>query len=158
MDFEMEAVGPTAVVDECLIDVQPLAEKRNVRILGVHQWDGSIAVDRDRFKQVLLNLITNGIKYNREGGQLTIATSREDPRRYRLSVTDEGAGIPDSYHDDLFQPFSPLRNPVQNEGSGLGLAISKYLVEHMHGSIGMSRDTNSGSTFWIEFPAEVKIN
>nr|MBC8445093.1 PAS domain S-box protein [Rhodospirillaceae bacterium] len=76
MEFTMEPVAPTAIVDECLHDVEPLAQERNVRILGVHQWDGSIAVDRHRFKQVLLNLITNGIKYNRVGGQLTIATLR----------------------------------------------------------------------------------
>jgi len=157
MDFNTETICPTTVVDECLEELQSLADTRQVRILGVHHWDGSIAVDRRRFKQVLLHLITNGIKFNRLGGQLTIAASRDDPRHYRLSLSDEGLGIPEESYDDLFEPFSPLRNPGRDEGNGLGLAISKQLVEHMHGSIGVYKNTPEGSVFWIEFPAENKI-
>lgn len=158
MDFSLETLGPTSVVDECLEDVKSLADKHKVRILGVHQWEGSIAVDRQRFKQVLLNLITNGIKYNRVGGQLTVSTSKADSRRYRLSVSDEGAAFPEGSQEELFEPFSPLRKPEQHDGTGLGLAISKQLVEKMHGNIGVCGDAANGSTFWIEFPAETKID
>ncbi len=153
MDFSLEPVLPGSVVDECLEDLAPLARERKVRILGVHQWDGRIAVDRQHFKQVLTNLISNGIRFNRTGGQLTVASSREDTRHFRLCITDEGEKIPDQALSELFMPFSQLRQSGEEDRPDLSMAITKQLVENMKGSIGCKSGSSEGLTLWVEFPA-----
>jgi nitrogen-specific signal transduction histidine kinase/CheY-like chemotaxis protein len=134
---------------------RPLAAERGVTF---HTEDAAcdgryVLADSQRLQQVLLNLVSNGIKYNRDGGGVTIACGAAAAGRLRISVTDTGSGIPAELQSRLFRPFERLGVETPGvEGTGLGLALTKGLVEAMAGTIGLESTPGQGSTFWIELP------
>jgi CheY-like chemotaxis protein len=94
------------------------------------------------------------VKYNRTGGEVTIDGERLTPDRYRITVTDTGAGIPASKIALLFHPFERLgAEQTAVEGTGLGLALSRALAEAMGGTLGVNSVIDRGSTFWVDLPA-----
>ena len=112
-----------------------------------------VLADSQRLQQVLLNLVSNGIKYNREGGRLTVGGVRVANGRLRLTVADTGMGIPAALQARLFVPFERLGAPEGGvEGTGLGLTLSKRLVEIMGGEIGVESSEGVGSVFWVRLP------
>jgi signal transduction histidine kinase len=112
-----------------------------------------VLADYQRLKQVLINLGSNAVKFNREGGDVTVTCGPIDPDRVRLAVTDSGAGIPADMLDRVFVPFDRLDAEKQGvEGTGIGLALSKTFVEAMGGAIGVESTVDKGSTFWVELP------
>jgi PAS domain S-box-containing protein len=114
-----------------------------------------IAVDPDRIRQILLNLVSNAVKFTASGG-VTLKT-RYDADREMLSidVIDTGAGIPQDKLDRLFKRFSQIDGSLTRVqgGTGLGLAICKGLVEAMGGEIGVESTLGVGSRFWFRTPA-----
>ena len=115
----------------------------------------AVLADEQRLRQVLINLVSNGIKYNRPGGRVTIAVAA-DAERVRIRVVDTGPGIPASRLSRLFTPFDRLDlEGTATEGSGLGLALSRRLVELMAGAIGVESREGVGSSFWVELPRAV---
>ena len=148
LNIEMEALALSPVIKECLALVSPQSLDRQVAISSDLAGECYALADRKRLKQVLLNLLSNGIKYNRAGGQLTLAVAVSE-NIIRLSVSDTGQGIPPDLVCRVFQPFDRLgaRNV---EGTGIGLSITKRLVELMDGHIGFESVVDVGTTFWIE--------
>ena len=97
-------------------------------------------------------LLSNAIKFNHQGGVVTIATERKEGR-IRLTISDTGVGIPAEKLMDVFEPFNRLGfEASQIQGTGIGLSIAKRLIDVMGGSIGASSEHRVGSTFWIELP------
>ncbi|MBV1889226.1 MAG: PAS domain S-box protein, partial [Proteobacteria bacterium] len=97
-----------------------------------------VRADRKKLKQCLLNLISNAIKYNREGGQIDIHINRCDDGQVYIGITDTGIGLSEQQQSNLFQPFSRLaKNLDKIEGTGIGLVITKQLIQQMHGSLGV---------------------
>ncbi|KQT57031.1 hypothetical protein ASG52_02845 [Methylobacterium sp. Leaf456] len=113
----------------------------------------SVVGDRDRLRQVLLNLLNNAVKFTRRGG-VTLALEASDGERIGFSVRDTGIGIPAAKQHLLFERFSQIDGTIRREfgGTGLGLAISKRLVELMGGTIGLTSEPEVGSTFRVEVP------
>ncbi|OYW80753.1 MAG: hypothetical protein B7Z27_03245 [Sphingobacteriia bacterium 32-37-4] len=115
-----------------------------------------IRADRQRLKQVLINLTNNAIKYNNEGGEVTTSvdikqTSEDGYTPIRISVTDTGWGIDEKDLERIFIPFERIGAEKSNvEGTGLGLAVVKQLVDLMGGKVGVKSAPGKGSTFWIE--------
>jgi CheY-like chemotaxis protein len=114
-----------------------------------------IAVDPDRIRQILLNFVSNAVKFTATGG-VTLQTSYDEAAgKLAVSVIDTGAGIPSDKLDVLFKRFSQVDGTLtrSNGGTGLGLAICKGLVEAMGGEVGVESVVGQGSRFWFTLPA-----
>jgi CheY-like chemotaxis protein len=157
LPLSTESVDVADVIASTVSLLQPLAQRRGVTIethteLGVPEF---LLADRSRVGQVLLNFLSNAIKYNREEGTVTVTLTQGAAGHSRVSVTDQGHGIPASKLHLLFTPFERLgAEATAVEGTGLGLAVCKGLIEAMHGTIGAESVPGKGSTFWIELPAD----
>ncbi|WP_299374306.1 PAS domain-containing hybrid sensor histidine kinase/response regulator [uncultured Kiloniella sp.] len=151
----LEDIDVNEIVDECIDLTKFTATSNNIKVVFKPDNKGKtfIHADRGRVRQSLINLISNGIKYNREDGSVTISFETLDNGFVRIKVTDTGYGIPERQHEKLFIPFDRLG--LENsaiEGSGVGLAITQKIVRMMQGDIGFS-STPDGSQFWIDLPA-----
>lgn len=155
----MTQVSPTAVearplIDDCLRLCRAGAKGKSVQVVDrtADVQIPTLWTDRMRLKQILLNLLSNSMKYNRSNGTVTIDFSRVDGMA-RLSVIDTGMGIPAHRQNDVFTPFERLgRETGEIQGTGVGLAITKHLVSLLGGRIGFSSDEGTGSTFWVDVP------
>jgi PAS domain S-box-containing protein len=109
--------------------------------------------DEQRLRQILLNLVSNAIKYNREGGQVLVQCACLPGDRLRLSVRDTGRGLTPLEIKKLFVPFERLdQQNGKIKGIGLGLAVSRRMAEAMQGSLGVESELGRGSTFFVELP------
>ena len=113
----------------------------------IHVW-----ADRDKLGQILLNVLSNAVKFTPEGGRITVALGEDDgPAHVTLRVTDTGVGIPSDKLDAVFEPFVQVRSDYtrQVEGTGLGLAISRDLARGMGGDLRVTSELGVGSAFEI---------
>jgi signal transduction histidine kinase len=146
------AVGP--LVEEVLSLLSPLAADRHLTLTGCQDDAAVVLADYHRLKQILINLGSNAVKYNRDGGQVTVSCQPIDGQRIRIAVTDSGDGIPPDMLDRVFVPFDRLDADKRGvEGTGIGLILTKTFVEAMDGTIGFDSMVGQGSTFWVDLPA-----
>jgi PAS domain S-box-containing protein len=156
-DLSLEGLDLRLVVMECLALAAPMATKYGVGLPASDPDAPPIYVraDRTRLRQIVLNLISNAVKYNRKGGTVGIECSTTPDGQIRLSVRDTGRGIANERFAELFEPFNRLGAESSDvEGTGIGLTIVKRLVEMMSGSIGVESEPGQGSTFWIDLPPD----
>jgi CheY-like chemotaxis protein len=151
----LEPVEVAAVLAEVKSTLEPMASRAGVTLVVEPLPAGvpEVVADRTRFSQVLINFGSNALKYGRPGGRATLAVSVRDDAFVRVSVSDDGMGIPLDKQDKIFQPFHRAgqeTGPI--EGTGIGLAISKRLAALMNGSVGFESTPGAGSVFWIELP------
>ena len=150
-----ENVKIESVIDEVILLVKPMAAEHLIQI--VHKTSGhniQAFVDRQLLLQVLLNLASNGIKYNCHEGTLTFEVMISSSGRARIEVRDSGEGIAKNKLSRLFIPFDRLDVEIDSpdlEGSGLGLSITKKLVEFMGGEITVHSKMGKGSVFAVMF-------
>ncbi len=149
LHVDLADVPLAPLLRECLALVSPQAADREVTIAAGDPGSLSVYADRTRLKQVLLNLLSNGVKYNRPGGRLGIDFS-EHGDNVCLAIADTGRGIPDDLAERIFRPFDRL-GVNQVEGTGIGLAITRRLVELMGGRIDFTSQVGVGTTFRVEF-------
>lgn len=157
LSLSREAVSLIEVIQECQAMVEPQAQQRGI-ILSFLPFDNRwfANADRTRVKQVLINLLTNAIKYNREHGTVEVQCTESTPERLRISVKDSGAGLSPEKLAQLFQPFNRLGQETgAEEGTGIGLVVTKQLIELMGGAIGVESTVDVGSEFWIDLIKDV---
>ncbi len=151
VSLSLEPVGLDAILQECRDMIAPLASQRGIGMAFPDACPLNVLADRTRLKQILLNLLSNALKYNREQGQVAIECAPHAGGRVRISVRDTGVGLDAEQLALLFQPFNRLgQEGGTEEGSGIGLVVTKRLVELMDGNIGVSSAPGEGSIFWIE--------
>lgn len=138
-------------IDESVEVVQPQAQEKGVKI----KIDGSLLVisgDRGKLKQVMLNLLTNAIKYNRANGQIYVHWKIED-QSVQISVRDTGYGISRENQKQMFQKFFRVADTAGfTQGTGLGLVITKHIVEAHGGQIWLQSEEGEGTIFFFTIP------
>ncbi len=151
LDIQTCDIG--TVIDESLRIATPRAHEGRVEIVEDIQADLQADVDKRALKQVLINLLTNAIKFTREGGRVTIRATGS-VSSLRVTIDDTGIGIPTSDIDKLGTPFEQVENQMTKSrgGSGLGLAISKSLVEMHDGIFTIESEENVGTSVSLSIP------
>ena len=138
-----------ALVDEVLEDLEPLAEGKNIRLIGKCKDITMVGSDILIYRLVY-NLVENAIKYNHSGGQVTVTADRKEKQVY-LSVEDTGAGIPEELKERVFEPFFRVDKSRSRElgGVGLGLALVREIVRVHDGSITVKSNPSGGTIFEV---------
>jgi len=155
LPLNIEEIPARDVFDETLYLIRARANHDKIEIVDetVGQKLPLLLTDSTRLIQVLLNLMSNGVKYNRPGGRVTLSCAEVDGRMLRIKVTDNGLGIPADQQGKLFTPFERLGHELgQIDGTGIGLSISQQIVEKLDGHIGFESEYNVGSCFWVDIP------
>jgi len=150
LSIESVPVNPSfAEAFDCL---RPLADKKSQTLMVQSSLDLSVRADATRFRQVLLNLVGNAIKFTPEGGKIELAAEQLG-EVVRIEVRDSGPGIPSEEQQRIFEAFHRLRQSDKtSEGTGLGLAITRRLVELHGGRLGLESKPGSGSCFYFTLP------
>ena len=151
LSIAIEDISLQSIIDECQNLTVVLAENAGISIDFGRPDNITIQADRTRLMQVLLNYLSNAIKYNRPNGSIQLTYSLINNERLRIGVVDSGYGLDDEQISRLFTSFERLgAESTAIEGTGIGLALSKKLVEMMGGSVGVFSKKGDGSTFWLE--------
>lgn len=157
LDFEDEPVDVRAIVDRSveLIRTQARAKDLVVTVDVAQAVPETVLADPGRVQQVLVNLLTNAVKFTDEGTvQVRVDAEGSAPTVLGFEVEDTGPGIPEAEQVNLFEPFTRLEGSRGTEGTGLGLAIVRRLVEAMGGEVGVESTPGEGSTFRFTLPTE----
>lgn len=153
VDMTMQSISLEDVLLDAITWVLPSSERRSISLdLKMNgQEHAHVRADPNRLRQVVLNLLSNALKYQADGGSVVVQVHRVKDFNMRINVTDQGPGIPEHKLGRLFTAFDRLDMEGGTiPGSGIGLVITKRLIELMGGSIGVDSKAGSGSTFWIE--------
>lgn len=144
-----QSVG--SMIDQMQSACSALKTEKNVSV-EVDKVDLKLNVDGDRLVQVLVNLVSNAIKFSPSGETVTVSVKNEDGV-VEFRVTDRGCGIPEQFQRTIFDRFKQApEGETKKGGTGLGLAISKAIVEQHGGEIGVESEEGKGSTFWFTLP------
>jgi len=144
--------NPNEVLTDCLLLVQHLLNKVEIKVSRRHRTDRQIMMNRTELQQVLINLFVNAIHAMPSGGELTLSTYDQDSDERTglvIEVTDTGKGIPKAVINKVFDPFFTTK---QSEGTGLGLSISQTLITRHGGTITAKSEDGAGATFSVWMP------
>ena len=148
------------LVADCLRKVRVLADKRNVSLNLETFGEMPMRGDENLMRRLLMNLLDNAIKYNREddAGQVSVRGEKQ-ANFYRITISDTGAGIPEEHQAKIFERFyradlARSRQGTTTSGAGLGLSIAQWIAEIHHGVIELLSSNENGSTFAVTFPVE----
>jgi len=155
----MEDIPARDVFDESLYLIRARADQEGVGVIDQTRDEHLplLFTDSTRLIQVLINLMTNAVKYNRKGGTVTLSCEQLPEHMLRINIIDNGIGIPRDQQDSLFQPFERLGHELsQIDGTGIGLSITRQIVEILGGQIGFESVEDKGSTFWVDIPMSIE--
>ena len=151
--MSLEPISVGELLDDCKAMMEPLAQKHGISMtFPIFEHPCFVLADGMRLKQVVVNLISNAIKYNRQDGSLAVRCLELSPGLIRIAVADTGVGLPPEKLAQLFQPFNRLgREDGAEQGTGIGLVVTKRLVDAMAGKIGVESAIGVGTVFHIDF-------
>ncbi len=154
MDFHLEPLPLTPLVEQALEANRAYSQPLQVSLKLSSPLPGAhVRADADRMMQVLTNLLSNAAKYSPPGAGVTVDILRREGG-IRVSVSDQGPGIPEEFRERIFQKFAQAdsSDTRQKGGTGLGLSIVKAIIEKFGGRVGFDSGADEGSTFWFELP------
>lgn len=152
LQLDIKPVNVNSLIDDVVRLLKSQAKEKLITITyGASSEEFEILVDYRSIKQIMINLITNAIKYNSENGSIDISVSKEKNAFCKITVADSGDGIAEDKLNIIYEPFQRVTHRTNTEGSGVGLAITKNLVEIMKGEIKVESKLGEGSTFSVSF-------
>jgi PAS domain S-box-containing protein len=156
LSYELGSIAVRDVVHTVMLMISPQAEAKGIR-LSDQQCDAELTVwaDRAKLDQILLNLVSNAVKFTARGGEIVVSCTDYAPGNVAIRVCDNGCGIPGSQLNSIFEPFVQVGRSLTDtrEGTGLGLAISRDLARAMRGDILVTSTVDVGSEFTLVLPA-----
>jgi PAS domain S-box-containing protein len=157
MDLNLSNLAVRELLSESAHAVDAFADENGVSI-EIVPTDLSVEADGDRIIQVLVNLISNAIKFSPRDSVVTLSAS-ESEKSVEIKISDQGRGIPAEFIDSVFERFKQVKksDAKNRKGSGLGLAICKAIVEKHGGKIGVLSEEGKGSTFWFSLPKKLLL-
>lgn len=158
VQVRISAVPVRDAIDRAAALLRPRFQEMGLTFVRDCATEAVLAADPDRLQQVLLNLLTNAVKFTPSGGTISVACSAQD-NHVEIRVSDTGVGIPEERLRDIFEPFVQLhgQKPVAGpRGVGLGLAISRDLARAMNGELTVTSSPGRGSTFTITLPVSTE--
>jgi len=154
MDFHFEKVELSMLLDQAVTDNQSYAKKYNVTfVLKEFSQNVQLMVDKNRFQQVMANLLSNAAKFSPENSEIQVGGILVNSF-VRIYVQDAGPGIAKDFQDKIFEKFTQYDSTDTRKvgGTGLGLSISKEIIEKMNGHLDFDTELNKGSVFYFELP------
>jgi signal transduction histidine kinase len=153
MELKQELVGVRGLVDGCLERVQPLANRKRIRLSRGTVEDATLTGDRELLEYAFYNLLTNAIKYSPAETEVAVSTRREG-ERLRLAVQDQGIGMDEKELGNVFQKFYRTRKAVDSgeAGTGIGLSIVNQIMVQHGGKVEVVSAPSRGSCFTLVFP------
>lgn len=151
----LQTMSLDIVLHSAMIAAATPAQARGITLVDAFDENARVTVLTEpiRLRQAVLNLLTNGVKFNRPGGSVRLVCDPVRDGRVRIAVEDDGLGIAADRHTRVFTAFDRLgAERSKAEGIGTGLALAKRIVEALGGKIGFQSDEGQGSTFWIDLP------
>lgn len=154
LELNYSDFNPKNEITQVIIELDKILKEKNIS-LDYTLADIKIHADRRRFKQLIYNLISNAVKFNKQGGKIHIFTYIKDKKLF-FEITDTGDGISKQNWKKIFEFFSQVnRSQLKRQiGSGIGLAVCKMIVEAHGGEIDFTSRLKLGSTFWFNLPLE----
>lgn len=135
--------------------------EKDIKVSYLRPPDPQITIVSDplRIRQVMYNLLSNAIKYNQAGGNIWVTYNREADTQIRVTVRDDGTGVPADIRSELFQPFSRSQDDahIAQDGIGIGLSLSKMIIQRLGGDMGYTRPPDGGSEFWFYVPIDATL-
>jgi signal transduction histidine kinase len=157
VDYAMSDVSLTDVADSVLPMIEPQLTTRHLHFTKTVPTDVVVHADREKVEQILLNLLSNAMKFTPPGGQIALGArvAPGDPTCVEVTVSDTGAGIPPDRLEQVFEPFVQVDVSLANRkaGTGLGLTISRDLARGMGGDLSATSRLGEGSVFTLMLPA-----
>ncbi len=156
-ELKKSPVNLNELVNEAITQLKPLAIKQNVTLASALSDSLPVVdVDTERLSKTITNIIHNAIKFNRNGGSVTVTTISDD-ETITVKVIDNGIGIPKEDLPHVFERFYKADKSRNNTGSGLGLAIAKHTIEAHGGTLWVQSEEGKGSTFGFTIPLNPEI-
>jgi signal transduction histidine kinase len=157
LDLNCSNTDLSEIIDTAAQAVKAIAEMRNIKVQCLFT-DAEVYVDSGRMIQVMINLLSNALKFSQDGSSIQVV-AHELSDEVEVQVIDTGRGIPASHLKSIFGRFEQVEasDSTQKGGSGLGLAICKAIVEAHGGTIGVESEPEKGSRFWFRLPHRVPV-
>jgi signal transduction histidine kinase len=158
MEIYPERFSVKKSIEEVTNVVSPLAKNKNISInIDVIKDLKDVKIDKQKFKQILYNLMSNSVKFTDDGGHINISGSLYDDNQFCIKVTDTGIGIKKEDFAKLFYEFQQIDSGMARkyQGTGLGLALTKKIIEFQRGKVEVESEYGKGSTFTVILPTEI---
>jgi len=153
LKMELQSLGLAASVNESIQMLRPLSQAHGIELKASIDPAVMVVADQVRLQQVLLNVLSNAIKYSRRGGAVQLRVDTATAGRVRFSVEDQGIGMTPAQLERLFNPFDRLgQERTTTPGTGLGLVIARSIVIQMGGVLEVASEPRIGTTISIELP------
>ena len=155
LDMSFESVAVNTIIQECVALMQPQANRQRIIIRTSLSMDvPDIVADRRSFRQILLNLMSNAVKFTKPGGQVIVSSMLEDSGEVVVRIRDTGIGMSDKDIETAMKPFRQVASARegQEKGTGLGLPLTKALVEANRANLAIDSAKDQGTLVKITFP------